>query len=137
MHPALRKGPLFTKKTPHVFHFLQEHLHFPLFFNKTPPFSTFLQKAPPHFISCLRACIRIVSAHWQCPVVLDVPTEQRMRAIIFSSTVAWHGNDFFVGLLARELRTLWVDFHEIWVQADCEFIHLLNCLRFACRHTTL
>ena len=34
MHPALRKGPLFTKHTP----------HFPLL------------KNTPHFISCLRAC---------------------------------------------------------------------------------
>ena len=52
MHPALRKGPRFTKNTP----------YFPLFtktppfstLKKTPPFSTFLQKAPPP--RCLRAC---------------------------------------------------------------------------------
>ena len=37
MHPALRKGP-------------------PFFYKKHPLFSIFSQKAPPHFISCLRAC---------------------------------------------------------------------------------
>ena len=35
MHPALRKGSLFTKK------------HFPLFLPKN---------TPPHFVSCLQAC---------------------------------------------------------------------------------
>jgi len=42
MHPALRKGQLFTKKhTP----------HFPLFYKKQRPFSTFLQNTPIfHFL---------------------------------------------------------------------------------------
>ena len=40
MHPALRKGPLFTKKN-----------NFPLYLHKTPPFSTFfLQKITPYFL---------------------------------------------------------------------------------------
>jgi len=44
MHPALRKGPLFTKN-PSIFHFFHKK-HFPL------------KKHPPHFISCLRACLQ-------------------------------------------------------------------------------
>ena len=36
MHPALRKGPLFYKKHPPIFH-------------------CFFAKLTPHFISCLRA----------------------------------------------------------------------------------
>jgi len=67
MHPALRKEPLFYKKTLPVFHFfftkkpfptfLQKNTpHFSLFFYKTPPFSTFLQKHPPPFHFCLWAC---------------------------------------------------------------------------------
>jgi len=41
MHPALRKSPLFLQKnTP----------YFPLFLQRTPPFSTFLQ--PPFSIFC-------------------------------------------------------------------------------------
>jgi len=39
VHPALKKSPLFTKKT---------HLHFPLFTKKTH-FHFFLQKTPPIF----------------------------------------------------------------------------------------
>ena len=55
MHPALRKGPLFTKKN--IFHFFLQKKHLPfstflqspifLFLQKnTPPFSTFLQNNP-------------------------------------------------------------------------------------------
>ena len=47
MHPALRKGPLFYKKT---------HPHLPLFFQNTDIFHFFYKKTPPpHFISCLQA----------------------------------------------------------------------------------
>jgi len=38
MHPALRKGPLFTKKHPLFFTFLQPP-HFPHFYKKHPPLS--------------------------------------------------------------------------------------------------
>ena len=63
MHPALRKGPLFTKK-PHSPLFLQKkHPHVPLFykaifhfFTKKPAIFHFFTKKHPHFISCLWAC---------------------------------------------------------------------------------
>ena len=47
MHPALRKGPLFTK-----------HPQFSTFFYKKNPKPNFpfFTKKHPHFISCLRAC---------------------------------------------------------------------------------
>ena len=64
MHPALRKGPLFTKKP--ILHFFYKK-NIPMFHFFTKPFSTFFtKKTPPpfsifftkntHFISCLWAC---------------------------------------------------------------------------------
>ena len=54
MHPALRKGPLFCKTTPPIFHFFTKHPHFPLFLQNTPIFHFknpyfhfFLQKTLP------------------------------------------------------------------------------------------
>jgi len=52
MHPALKKGPLFTKKHICIFHFFTKK-PFPLFFTKnTPYFPVFLQKNtfPFHFL---------------------------------------------------------------------------------------
>ena len=49
MHPALRKGPLFTKSSP-FFTFFQKHPQLFTFYEKHLPFFTFLQKTPP-FIS--------------------------------------------------------------------------------------
>ena len=37
MHPALRKGPVFYKKHPPIFHFFKKHLNFPLFYQKKHP----------------------------------------------------------------------------------------------------
>jgi len=54
MHPALRKGPLSLQKHPPPCSTFTKKTHFP-FLQKTTPFSTFLQKHPLHFISCLRA----------------------------------------------------------------------------------
>jgi len=50
MHPALRKGPLFSQNTP-IFHFLTKNTsHFTLFFyKKTSPFSSFFTKTPLPF----------------------------------------------------------------------------------------
>ena len=36
MHPALRKGPLFCKTTPPIFHFKNPYFHF--FYKKHSPF---------------------------------------------------------------------------------------------------
>ena len=44
MHPALRKGPLFTKKP--ILHFFYKK-NIPMFHFFTKPFSTFLQKNTP------------------------------------------------------------------------------------------
>ena len=51
MHPKLRKGPLFYK---------------------TPPFSTFLTKKHPHFISCLRDWRLLVTMTEPCRLMDDV-----------------------------------------------------------------
>jgi len=58
MHPALRKGPLFCKTTPPIFHFFTKHPHFPLFLQNTPifhfknPYFHFFYKkhSPFHFL---------------------------------------------------------------------------------------
>ena len=60
MHPALRKGQLFTKKNTHpIFHFFTKKTT-PIFhfFTKHPYFPLFFTKITPHFISCLRPCWR-------------------------------------------------------------------------------
>jgi len=67
MHPALRKGPLFTKKhTPHFPLFYTKNTpHFPLFYKNTPHFPLFFTKKHPpfHFLptglntQCLRPYI--------------------------------------------------------------------------------
>ena len=52
MHPVLRKGPLFTKKTPPPFSTFSHKKHFTLFFTKKRPISTFFKKntLPFHFL---------------------------------------------------------------------------------------
>jgi len=57
MHPALKKGPLFTKKHICIFHFFYKKTHFHFFLQKTPPIFQFFftKKTPSHFISCLWA----------------------------------------------------------------------------------
>ena len=48
MHPALRKGPLFTKKTPPIFHFLTKNIPIFHFSNKNnPPIFHFCYKNTP------------------------------------------------------------------------------------------
>ena len=55
--------PLFYKKN-----------HFPLFFTKTPP---------PHFISCLRACIRLESKHCNALLTGLAKGQQRIDSRLF------------------------------------------------------
>jgi len=65
MHPALRKEPLFYKKTLPVFRFFLQKTVSHFFTKKHPPFFTFLQNTPifhffykkhPPFHFCLWAC---------------------------------------------------------------------------------
>ena len=74
MHPALRKGPLFTN---------------------TPPFSTFLQppifhsftKKTLHFISCLLACVHYPSS--SCCIQLGDLKYSGMVSSIRAITLYW------------------------------------------------
>ena len=50
MHPALRKGPLFTKNTPPIFHFFnKKNTPISTFLPKKPIFHFFYKKHPPPF----------------------------------------------------------------------------------------
>ena len=51
MHPALRKGPLFCKTTPPIFHFKNPYFHF--FLQKTLPIS--FPAYGPDYITTKRA----------------------------------------------------------------------------------
>ena len=63
MHPALRKGPLFTKHPPFSTFFTKTTPRFPLFLTKTPPFHflppglVVLDKGPLNGRVCVRACV--------------------------------------------------------------------------------
>jgi len=51
MHPALRKGPLFYKKTPPILHFFTKNTpHFPLFTKITAIFHFFTKKTLPSIL---------------------------------------------------------------------------------------
>ena len=66
MHPALRKGPLFAKKHPPIFHFFTKTPPFSTFYREHPPFSTFLnKKLPPfHFVPRgLTVCLPVHANH--------------------------------------------------------------------------
>jgi len=79
MHPALRKGQLFTKKThtPFSTFYKKNNAHFPLFY-KTPLFSTFFYKNHPPISFpaygpvddkrrwSVRIEVCIVAAMWSC-----------------------------------------------------------------------
>ena len=62
MHPALRKGPLFYKKTPFpIFHFLQKNTHpiFHFFLQNTPIFHFFYKTPPISFPAYGPVCIQL------------------------------------------------------------------------------
>jgi len=79
MHPALRKGQLFTKKNTHpifhfftkkttpIFHFFTKHPYFPLFLQKSPPIS-FPAYGPVDDKRrwSVRIEVCIVAAMWSC-----------------------------------------------------------------------
>ena len=72
MHPALRKGPLFT--TPPIFHFFYNKKHLPPIFHfstKQPPFFYFFYKKHPPILfpaygpCCLYTCETELAARWR------------------------------------------------------------------------
>ena len=50
MHPALRKNPLFYKKTPPLFTFFTKHSQFFTFYKKTPSIFHFFNKNIPSIL---------------------------------------------------------------------------------------
>ena len=74
MHHALRKGPLFTK---------------------TPSFSTFFTK-PPHFISCLRACVGVFFAVFELCYQVITHTTSKLQEITVAVFGVSYNKDFLL-----------------------------------------